>query len=726
VSNAEALSAGLPALLHRDGAVEDALATYMPPRGTGPFLTLSDLLVTLVLRWFWVGLAFALPVILALVLALTMPVRYTAETVLMVLVSRENAGATDLTGFGPNVVSVEILKAVRAEIEILQSEEVLRRAVARVGVERLFPDMREQTGPGTAADRAEYRLASAVEGLRRALQSDADTTSNVLRVRLTLPDREAALAASRALLDAYLARRAELFTEGNSHLLLAELDRYREKLRQLDSAIGEVKARTGIVDITSELQLASSRLDAATRREDQLREHGVQTEAQLRSAEARLAAQPTRVYASSEATNVNNGDEARNTLTRLLQERERMAAQYAPGWPGLADLDQRIAAARSAIRDTARNMFQTTRETRNPVLDQLAARVVTLHVENDAIQRQLAEVRRQRQAAEARGTELVQADAELRDLGRQREGLETVVRQLITREAGVRIEEDSRRQRSPSINIVQSPTAPLRGTSRRRLLAAGGLVAGMGLAAATLLLLALTRRSFATPAEAERGVGLPALASFGSLKSAAQELRRMPEVADFVAMLLDVRVSGKRPCLVQLVSAGEEDGREELGRSIALEYARRIGTDTLLIDLQTDGRAQLAALGSQPMEVERIPGHLLVFNTVVPNLWISFDAQNSSLMDPTVTLEGTRDLLEQLRRAFDAVVVIGPDNNESYAMRRLTSLMDANVIVVRGERTEGARARTLRDWILDCGGTLLGFVFTGRRQILPPALARIA
>ncbi|WP_043838551.1 GumC family protein [Muricoccus aerilatus] len=698
------------------------LAAYLPQaRGARPSLSVSDLLITLVLRLPWVVLAFLLPAALGIALALLLPTRHTAEAVMMVLTSRETAGAPDLSGFGPNVVSVEMQKAVRAETEILGSEEVLRRAIERVGLERLPGPPAE--GGGTEAG---LRLAAAAETLRRSLRTDADATSNILRVRLSLSDRALAIEALGAIVDAYLDRRAELFSESSSRLLVAELDRTRDRLREVEAGIGQVKARYGIVDISTEMNLLAGRLDAIVRREDALREQEVQTSAQLASAEQRLSAQPTRVYASSEATNAVSGDEVRSTFTRLLQERERMVAQYAPGWPGLADLDQRIAAARAALREAGRNTFQTTREVRNPVLDQLAGRVASLQVEKDAISRQLAEVGRQRQAAEVRGAELVGADAQLRELSRQREGMEVIVRQLITREAGARVEEDNRRQRSASINIVQPPTAPLRGTSLRRPVAAGSVVAGLAAASLLLLLLTLTRRSFATPQEAERGLDLPPLAHFGSLRPAAEGMKRMPEVADFVAMLLDVRVVGRRPCLVQFAAAGGEDGREELGRSIALEYARRTGTDTLLIDLQTDGRSQLAALGSQPMEVERVPGHLLVFNTVVPNLWVSFDAGSSFLMDPSVTIEGTRNLLDKLRNSFDAVVVIGPDDDDSYAVRRLTALMDANVIVVRGERTRADRALALRDRVLNSGGTLLGFVYTGYRRVLPRALAGFA
>lgn len=705
------------------GSAQELVAYTPGPRGGKPVLSVADLVITFVLRLPWVVLAFLVPAVLGILLALLMPMRHTAEAVMMVLVSRETAGAPDLSGFGPNTVSVEMQKAVRGETEILASEEVLRRAIERIGLERLASG---EPAPDAAAPSAANRLSAAAESLRRGLRTDADATSNILRVRLTLPDRALAIEALGAIVDAYLDRRAELFSEGGSRLLVAELDRTRAGLREVEAGIGQVKARYGIVDLSAEMNLLAARLDALVRREDALREQEVQTATQLASAEQRLAAQPTRVYASSEATNAVSGDEVRSTFTRLLQERERMVAQYAPTWPGLADLDQRIAAARAALREAGRNTFQTTREVRNPVVDQLAGRVASLQVEKDAISRQLAEVGRQRQAAEVRGAELVAADAQLRELGRQREGMEAIVRQLITREAGTRVEEDNRRQRSASINLVQPPTAPLRGTSLRRPFAAGAVVAGLAAASLLLLLLTLARRSFATPQEAERGLDLPSLAHFGSLRPAAEGMKRMPAVADFVAMLLDVRVLGRRPCLVQFAAAGGEDGRGELGRSIALEYARRTGTDTLLIDLQTDGRGQLAALGSQPMEVERVPGHLLVFNTVVPNLWVSFDAASSFLMDPSVTIEGTRNLLDQLRNSFDAVVVIGPDDDDSYAVRRLTALMDANVIVVRGERTRSDRALALRDRVLNSGGTLLGFVYTGYRRILPRALAGYA
>jgi uncharacterized protein involved in exopolysaccharide biosynthesis len=726
--NASHPGTALPALRPQDHSFMPEVAPPLvaDPYGARPPLSLrlSDLLITLRLRWPWLLLALGLPVALGLVAASTMKARFTAESVVMVMLNRDSTAVQDVSGIGPSVVSVELLRVVRGEIEVLQSEGVIRRALRRVGIRTLFPDLAPL--PSSLGPDEDAEMAAAVDAFRRVLQVEADTNANILRARVTLPDRGLAIQALAALVDSYVERRGEMYTDENSRLLSAELSRYADRLRRTEGEIAALRDRYGVLDIGQEMTLSAARLDGILQRQDRLREQQVTAQSQLAAARQRLMAEPERVFASQEATNLAPNDDSRNQLARLLLERERMARQYTRDYAPLQELDGRIAAARGTIRENARATFSTTRQVRNPNLELLNQRVVTLDLEADSLQRQLDELGRQRGEVESRRAELVQADTRLRELGRARDGMEAVSRQLTTREAATRIEEDARRRNGNTMSVVQPATAPLTGKSAKRLVQAGGAAAGVAFAAALALLLTLTRRTFATPEEAERGLSLPVLAAFGSLAPAARDLKPMPGVADLVALLLDARVGRRRPCLVQLVSAGSQDDQDDLARALALEYARRTNTDTLLIDLQTDGRANLAALGSQPQEVdERIPGNVLVFSTVVPNLWVSFEATKSHLTDPLATQEQTLELLAQLRRAFDAVVVIGPRGDESYAMRRLTALMDVNLIVVRGERTAGARARAVRDWVLGSGGTLLGFVFTGQRRILPAVLSRM-
>jgi Mrp family chromosome partitioning ATPase len=303
--------------------------------------------------------------------------------------------------------------------------------------------------------------------------------------------------------------------------------------------------------------------------------------------------------------------------------------------------------------------------------------------------------------------------------------MEAIVRQFATREAGARVEEDARRLSNPNVHTVQPPTAPLAGRSLKRLVAAGGLAGGMILAGAMVLLLTLIRRVVATPDEAGRWLLLPALTTFGSQKGSRRQTQYLPEIADLAALLADARVEQRRASVIQFVSAGSNDGRGDLVRSLAVEFAQHRGCKTVLIDLQTNGRDHMIVLGAKAIEAERNPDNLPTSTTTVPNLRVFCDAGSSHLADPHVGQSEARSLMNQLRDNFDLVLIIGPEREESYAMRRLTALVDANVLVVRGESTRGDIAREVRDWVLGSGGRLLGFVYTGLRPILPRMIARL-
>ncbi|MBP0447237.1 hypothetical protein J8J14_20910 [Roseomonas sp. SSH11] len=698
--------------------VQDAPAYGAP----APGFRLKDLVTTFFLRWRLLLVALLIPALLGFAVGPLLQTRYTAYGSIVVLTSRDWAGAADISGFGPTVISVEMLKVVRSEVEIMQSQEVARRVLLRLGVSRVFPGMREA---GSEAGAAEDQLALAVEQFQRSLRVETDTNSNIIRARFTHTDRQTAIAALSALLDSYYERRAEVFSDENARILVSELNRYTQRLRSIEAAIQAVKEKFNVLDITQEVNLTTQRVDSLIQREERVQEQRATAEAQLRAAQAQLAAQPVRVFASQEATNLAPNDETRNVLSRLMLERRHMAAQYRSDYPGLRELDERIAAARNAARDAQRSTFSTTREVRNPAVELLNGRVVTLQVETAALQRQIEELERQRTQAEIRAADLRDAESQLRDLNRQREATEAILRQFSTREAGARAEEEARRDRAPNVQTLEAPSAPVNGRSARLLAAAGGIAGGGALMCGLALLLTLTRRSFATQEEAARGLSLSPLAGFGDLHKAANDLKEMPAVADLAALLLDTRRDGRRPCVIQFISGGKDDRRGELVRSLAVELARRRSADTLIIDLQTDGRGHLAALGSRPLDVERIPGHVLTFSTVVPNLWVSFEAQDSHLTDPHVGRAETAGLIRQLRSAFDVVLVIGPDEDESYPMRRLTGLVDLNLLVVRAEETRGDRARRMRDWVLGSGGALLGFVLTGERRVMPRRIAEM-
>lgn len=707
----------------------DALAlpaSHMPalpaPWAAGSF-AVRDVVTTAFLQSRLLLLALILPILGGIVAAAVIRPLWPAEALLLIQASRESLGSPDPTGTGPTVTSVEPPKIIQSEMEVITSDAVLRRALLAAGPGSIFPGLGERRFFGLLPPVPEEQwLPKGADRLRRVLWVRYSANSNVLRVTLSLPSAERASLGLNTLLEAYFAHRGEIFAQGDSQLLSVETDRMAADLRALDAQISQIRSDARILDLAQDMQLANARLDSVTTRIDGLRERKAVTDAQLLASTRRLASHPQRVVATAESTNLAPNDDSRNELTRLLLERRHMGSQFTPDWPPLRALDQRITTLRESIASNARVRFETVREVRNPAVEQISLRIATLEVEADAIGRQMDELLGQRREAEARAAALLGAEAMLRDLGRRRDTMETSFRQIAGRETGARVSEDARRARSPTVTTLQRATLPAEPRDRSASFIVAGVVGGVIFMGAAAILLTLTRRAFATTEEAARGLTLPGLASISQEVNLAGGAVN-PQIIDLGSMLLDARASGERLSLLQFVATGPEDGRGVIALAVAAELARARGLRTLLIDLETDGRPHLAAMGANPVHDSQDPENVLAFSTVIPTFWIAYNANSSLLADPHAGIDRTVALLNRLRRELDVVVFVAPTDSSAYAMRRLTALMDANVLVVRAESNDKGAVRRARDAVAEAGGKVVGFVMNGERQLIPPRLA---
>jgi len=105
--NAAGPGSSLPALRPQDQSFMPDVAAPLvaDPYGARPplGLRLSDLLITLRLRWKPLLAAFCLPVALGIGGAMLLKPRFTADSVLMVLLNRESTTVQDVSGIGPSV-----------------------------------------------------------------------------------------------------------------------------------------------------------------------------------------------------------------------------------------------------------------------------------------------------------------------------------------------------------------------------------------------------------------------------------------------------------------------------------------------------------------------------------------------------------------------------------------------------------------------------------------------
>lgn len=191
------------------------------------------------------------------------------------------------------------------------------------------------------------------------------------------------------------------------------------------------------------------------------------------AAQTALAAQPRRVVAQVDQTNLAPNDEAANTAARLMQERSRMVAQYQPNAPMLVEWKTRSPGADPGARgawrrraDPARGAQPGGRTAHHPP----AGRAPRCRDHREPG----AQVRRQKAEGEARNLRCSTSSGNCAIWNATGDTLDAGFRQFSQREAAARMSEQGsaavRRPRAAALRAGQwpQPDAPPGGRADRR------------------------------------------------------------------------------------------------------------------------------------------------------------------------------------------------------------------------------------------------------------------
>ena len=652
---------------------------------------------------------------------------YTADALMIVLLGSESAAVQNSLDLTNTQISVDGLKAVQAEIQIIQTDDVLRAAIERIGVEQLYPRLSQGRlfgllPPYAPAD----RIIAAVERFQTDLRAEAQGSSNAIRIAFTHDNRELAIKAVQAVTDAYLARRSAIYVDHNSSLLTDEIGRYSARLRQFETSILAVKRKSDVLDMAQDIVLATNRLDGIAQRNNQVRERRVAVQTEIVAVRANLAAQPTTVLDFRETTNNTGNDEARNTLVRLMQDRAHLLEQYKSVWPGLKELDQKIATVRQQMSGSGQALYFAERTIRNPAVEVLNNRLAALEVEEQALGQQLVELEEQSRIAADRIGILREAEAQLHSLQLNRDVAEGIYRQLSLRQPRAVFNEDTVVDQNSNIRLAQPPTAPLRGRNLALSYLVGGGFLGLLMGMAGVAVATALQHSYIVPSEAEADLGLANLGEVSIDSGGKQPAGAIQGAGIVAANLLGMTNDGRPLSLIQVVATETGGLQASFTRALAEEFARTFAMRTLILDLtEPDGAASdapkpdMAKPGTPEADLP-IP----VARTEVDGLWVSVNAVPVLLKELQFVSASDWHVPVRLRQHFAVVLMIGPSDLGSAWMRRLSGLVDASVLIIRAEGARPAVAVRYRDAILKAGGNLAGFVFVGRRFYIPRWLYR--
>ena len=666
---------------------------------------------------------FLLPLLLVGGACLLIHPGYDAEARLLVLMGQEGV----VEGGASQASPLDQARIVQTEIEILTSAPVMKAALHAVGPLTVYPELQPAAPAGDEAV-----LDAAARRAARQLRIEAQQNANVVRIRFHHSDAVIAAQVVNTLADTYLAQRKQIFAQARSGFLAEQRDAAEARLRAVEAEIATLRQRAQVVDVAQERGALLQRQQDITAAREAAATRVQVLASEIEGYNEQLARLPAEVTLQRDVTRQPAADRRREAL-RTLEAEQDAWSRSRPGSVAPPEAERQIAALRAmADRDRELSNVQQ-RVGRNPQYDQLNLERLRRSVEQQGLPAQIAGLDRQAEEITARLAVLDRAETELARLERQRQIEARNVLDYAQRAEAARVQEDATRLRSSEVRTIQRAQPPMRGSNLLLNLAAGAVIAALFFAVLAGLTASWLRQVFLLPAELERTLERPVLASFWrggrSRRSAAfGETANAAARAGLAHVLLAPRAGAQGPGRIVHVGGAQSDqeavaevirqaglclGRGNAGAVLLLErpgepslhreHFRRAG---LLREAGPPGGASLP-----PALMELLPGLRRVEGTAL------------HIAAPPVAQESWA---HRIRSHFALTLVDGIGCEGEMRGLDLLAVADAAILVAAAERTRRPVARNLLDRIEQAGCPVFGAVLTGRRAHVPAWLyARI-
>lgn len=449
----------------------------------------------------------AVCVIVAVLAALFLPKTYEAKATVLVKFGREYVylpETGDARATTPQRAGME--EAINSEVQILASRDLAARVIEVIGLQRLYPDLRDNPDAESLA----------VGRFRSALDLRAIERSNIINLYFRHRDAQLAAEALNKLLELFPLKRLDVYRDSDVPFFRERLEEIEQQLTQAEQRFAGFRTEHGLYDIDAqkrELLARSSRLDNEIADTEK-------TAAELRSRlQALLQSMRTEPRTITVYTDSERGrllDEARQKLFELQLRESQLLDTYREDSKAVRALRREIAQIESFIERSEVDVTGlSTRVGPNEVYETMRAEKMRLDADLAALEQRLAIARAQRDGLREEVDRITRLEAQYDTRQRQtaalRETLEDSLADVADAEKVAAMDQQNR----TNIRIVQRATPPTDSvglTRKGRVLLSipFGLVAGI-LAA---VLLHLVRPTVSEPATATRRTGIDVLATF--------------------------------------------------------------------------------------------------------------------------------------------------------------------------------------------------------------------
>lgn len=326
---------------------------------------------------------------------------FQAKASVLVKLGREFMYRPELDGLESRDM-YRLLEVMNSEAEILESRHLARTVVEELGVDVLYSDLAEDI-----ADEGD-RLAAAIEMFRSSTTVRSVESSSVLALRFEHSDARLAAEALNELIDRFLERHTELFSDQNGEFIAEYASEAEATVRAAAAALNAFQVEHGIVSPDHQAQLLLERKSALEQRiaelGDQIQVLGGALDAAGDAAAFRSALSGLDALGTTVASLLEQ---------RLLleQERDELASNYQEGSRRMKAFELELAAAdelvRAAVNAESRRLLDQTSllETQLENVNAGLRRVTDLGREHRRLTRRLEDAERRFSAASDRAAD---------------------------------------------------------------------------------------------------------------------------------------------------------------------------------------------------------------------------------------------------------------------------------------------------------------------------------
>lgn len=466
-------------------------------------------------------------------------VNYPVAASVLVLPSRnyvfkEDVGQKD----DGQLYSMSGAEYVLSESQIVKSREVVLRAIEKVGLGVIYPDLGRKMAAGTLPwhrkiearlnawtnDQSyESVLTQAVDAYKtkihelavsRALKKlTVQTTkdSNVISLGFGHSSPIVARDLLDSLLSAYLERRHELYARKRSELFAIQRDRFNQRLADKEQELAEFKQAANFnafeeqknLLIRLQAEIVGDWIDTKTRLSE--------SESKASKITTILNSLPKEVLDSQEKVHQDSAASARTALVSLEMRRNELLTKFKSQSQYIKNIDEQISSLKETIHESQPTIASQEKYIKNPTIVTLESQRAMSQIDVDSLKSRLGALELEKASLERKLHDFDTQESVYDLLTLSRDQLKENLKTYAQKAEEALILEEMERQSFDNVRIVEPPRLPDRKTNYVFVFLGISVLLGPLVASIALLIKHKLRQVFISPEEVEQSLRLPVL-----------------------------------------------------------------------------------------------------------------------------------------------------------------------------------------------------------------------